>query len=512
MAEETQDVELDQESQQEDNLPKNIVEMEDVGKLKKKVAVTVLRGRIDAKLDEMFGELRSTAQVPGFRIGRVPRRLIEKRFGKEVGQDVRNALVGESIGSAIEEAELKTLGEPSIDLDKIELPDSGDMTFSFEVEIEPQFDLPEIGGIEVKRESLEVNDERTEEYIQTLREAQARYEKTDAAAQEGDAILTGAKITGEGVTWENPRVQLRVAASVIEGLPLVDLGPELTGKKTGDTVTLKTTAAQAHPNEEWRGKELTIELTIHEVSRRILPEFNDEFASARGFDSLGEFRTFVADRLKTRVQQEVRNSMRNQICQYLLDKTDFELPEGLAVRQTQRALQRQYIELLQAGVTREKIDENLARLQAVAEQSTQRNLKLSFILGKIADQQGVEVSDGEINTRVAQIAAANNRRPERVRQELAADGTIEQVGVAIREEKTLDKLLKEAKIVDVPVEDKVKEEEKDKTGKKAKAKPKKTAKKTVAKKAPKKTVKKTPKKTAKKSTGSGGKKTAKKKK
>ena len=507
MAEEPQNEELDLKSQQEDNLPKNIVEVEDVGKLKKKVAVTVLRGRIDAKLDEMFGELRTTAQVPGFRIGRVPRRLVEKRFGKEVAQDVRNSLVGESIGSAIEEAELKTLGEPNIDLDAIELPDSGDMTFSFEVEIQPQFDLPEVGGIEVKKESTEVNEERTDEYIQSLQESQARYEKTDAAAQEGDSILAAAKITGEDITWENPRVPLRVAPGIIQGIPLVELGDELPGKKTGDTVTLKTTVNQAHPKEEWRGKELTIELTIHEVSLRILPDINDEFVSARGFDSLKEFRTFVAAQLEQRVQQEVHNSMRNQICQYLLDHTEFELPEELVVRHTQRAIQRQYIELLQAGVTREKIDENLVRLQAAAEQKTQRDLKLSFILGKIADEQDIDVNEGEINARVAQIAAANNRRPERVRQELAADGTIEQVGVAIREEKTLDILLKEAKVAEAPAEEEVKEEKKAKPKKAAK----KTAKKTVAKKAPKKTVKKTAKKTVKKATGSDEKKTAKKK-
>ncbi len=149
MAEESQNAELDKESQQADDLPKNTVEVEDVAALKKKVAVTVPRGRIDAKMNEMFGELRTTAQVPGFRVGRAPQRLVEKRFGKEVAQDVRNALVGESIGSAIEDAELKTLGEPNIDLDTIELPDSGDMTFSFEVEIEPQFDLPDTGGIKV---------------------------------------------------------------------------------------------------------------------------------------------------------------------------------------------------------------------------------------------------------------------------------------------------------------------------------------------------------------------------
>ena len=137
--------------QPEDNLPKNTVEVEDAGTLKKKITVTVYRDKIDAKRDEMFGELGTSAQVPGFRIGRAPKRLLEKRFGKEVSQDVRNSLIGESVGEAIKETELKTLGEPDIKLDEIELPDTGDLSFSFEVEVAPEFDLPKLKGIPVNK-------------------------------------------------------------------------------------------------------------------------------------------------------------------------------------------------------------------------------------------------------------------------------------------------------------------------------------------------------------------------
>ena len=114
------------------------VSIQDVGTLKKKITVTIPRTDIDGKRDEMFGELSSSAQIPGFRVGHAPKKLIEKRFGKEIGQDVRNSLIGESIGDAIEQAELKTIGEPDINLDEIELPEEGDMQFDFEVEIEPE--------------------------------------------------------------------------------------------------------------------------------------------------------------------------------------------------------------------------------------------------------------------------------------------------------------------------------------------------------------------------------------
>ncbi|MBN1942033.1 MAG: trigger factor [Phycisphaerae bacterium] len=442
-----------QEEGRQDNLPKNTVNVEEAGTLKKKVTVTVPRERIDAKRDEMFGELKNSAQVPGFRVGRAPRRLIEKRFGKDVGQDVRNALIGESLGSAIEDAGLKTLGEPDLDLEKVELPDEGDLTFSFQVEIEPEFALPEVKGIEITKEVFDVNNEKIDEYIQNLREGRARYEKTDEPAREGDGVVTAAKITGEGVSWDNPRVPLRVAPGVIEGLPLVDLNEKLKGKKVGDVATITTKAAETHPNEDWRGKDLTIELTIHEVQRRMVPELNQEFATACGFESVEEFRTFVSDRLKSRVEQEIQRSLRDQICRYLFEKTSFDLPEGVVRQQTYRTLQRHYVDLLQSGVPREKIDENMARLQAAAAERAVQDLKLSFVLSKIAEERGVTVSDDEVNARVAQMARNQNRRPERLRQELAADGSLEQVSLAIRDERTLDVLLKEAKIVEKTAEE-----------------------------------------------------------
>jgi len=134
-------------------------------------------------------------------------------------------------------------------------------------------------------------------------------------------VVVSAKITGDGVEFVNPRVELKVAAGLIEGVPLVELETELVGKKVGDVVTLKATAAETHANEDWREKELAFELTVHEVDRRVLPEINEEFAASSGFSSLEAFREFIAERLKDRVEQEVQNSLRQQICQQLLDKS-----------------------------------------------------------------------------------------------------------------------------------------------------------------------------------------------
>lgn len=495
----------------QDDLPANAVAVEDVGTLKKKVTITVPRERIDAKLDEMFGELHHSAQVPGFRPGRAPRRLIEKRFAKEVGQDVRNALIGESIGDAIEKSDLQTLGEPDVDLDEIELPASGEMAFSFQVEVMPTFELPELKGIKVQKPPFEVTDERIGEYVQQLAQGRATFAESEGPAGEGDIVTADATIIGEDIDDHKTRdLQLRVAPGQVEGLPLVDLGNQLAGKKVGQSATIKTTVPEAHPNQQWRGKEVSIEITISQLRKRILPEVNDEFAEATGFDSVAQLRKFVGERLESQADAQIRRDMRDQIVKYLLANTEFDLPDAFVARHTERVLQRRYVDLLYQGVSQERIEENLTQLQAEASQQAMRGLRSSFILREIADRQEINADDDEVNARIAEMAQQSKRRPQRVREELQRDGTISQVEISIREEKALDKLLEQAEIVDAPPveagEESEKKAKKTKKAKKAKktaaskadSDEKKPAKPTAAGKARKSTGKKAPKKDTKK--------------
>jgi len=443
----------DEQQDDKPQAPEVQISVEETGTLKKKITVTVPAERIGAKQNEMYGELERTAQIPGFRIGRAPRRLVEKRFGKEIAEDVRNAVVGESMGEAIEKSELDTLGQPEIDLEKIDLPEKGELTYDFEVEVKPEFDLPPLEGIEVEKSQIEIDRQRVDQTLEQWRQAHVRYEPTDTPAEQGDLVIAGATISAEGLEpVTKPGLQLRVAPGQIEGLPLVDLADALAGKKAADSVTVEVTAPQAHPDPNWQGKDLTVRIDVSEVRRRVLPELDDAFAAQYGFDSLQQLREQVQRSLESRVHLETQRAMREQICQYLVDQTEFDLPEGLIARHTRDVLKRRYIELLQRGVPREQIDENLTELQTAASEEARRGLKLSFILSKIADERQIQVTPEEINSRVAGIARQYNRRPERLRQELAQDGSLEQVGSTIREEKALDQLLEKAKVTEVSQE------------------------------------------------------------
>jgi len=474
-----------------DALPAIGVDVAEAGMLRKKITVTVPRARLDAKTDEMFGELSHTAQVPGFRVGRAPRRLIEKRFGKEVAADVRNAILGESIGKAVETSELKTLGEPEIDLDAIELPESGDLTFDFEVEVRPEFDLPKLEGIPVQKRKIEIDDARVDEMLDAWRQGHARYEPTDKAAEAGDMVTAAATIIGEGIEEHRPGLRLRVAAGQIEGLPLVELGEALAGKKAGQAAELSVTVPDAHPNEDWRGKQLKIVIDISQVSRRILPEITNEFAAGYGFDTVEELREQIRRNLTARVDSDIQRDMRDQLCGYLLENTEFELPENVVARHTDSVLQRRYVDLLYRGVAPERIDENLTELQAAASEQARRDMKLLFIMDQICEAEQIEVTPEEINSRIAEMARSNNRRPERLRQELAQEGRLGQVEMTLREEKALNRLLEKADITEVKPEA-AGEQDEGKTRATQAKKAKKAKKKSTSAKASKKSAKKAP--------------------
>jgi len=487
----------------------NTVDVEDAGKLRKKITVTIPQATIDSKRDEMFGELGDSAQVPGFRIGHAPRRLIEKRFGKEVDTDVRNALIGESLGHAIEKTDLNVLGEPDLELDDIELPETGDMVYSFEVEVAPEFELPGLEGIPVNKRIVEVGDEQLDQYVDELRGTRATFEPSDGPAADGDSLVASAKVSVEGSdSVKRDDISLRAAPGQIEGLPLVELGSALVGKSVGDTAELEVTVPEAHPNEDWKGKTAKVEVTITSLTSRVLPEADAEFAKQLGFDTIEELREFVKGRMAERLEGEVARDMRNQTSQYLLDNTDFDLPEGVAARHTEGVLRRRYIELLRAGMPREQLEENMTVIQAEAEQQADRELRLQFILDKIADGMEIEISDGDLNAMVAQMAAQYQRRPEKMRQELESDGSLEQVRTSMREDAALDKILADAEVTEV-ADEPAEKEEKPKAKKAAKKTAKKTAKK-AAKKTEKKTEEKPEKKAAKKSAKKTAKKTAKK--
>ena len=473
--------EQSEEKKDEYSGPEDKVTIEDAGPCKKKVSIEIAREKIDYSTDKQYKELGKEAIVPGFRKGRAPRRLLEKRFGKETSEQIKLTLLADASKSAIEDNELQTLGEPDIDFENIELPAEGSITFDFEVEVRPEIDLPKLEGIPVTRIKLEVTDEQIDREIKQIQ----RWSGVWTPREEGlvefeDQIIADAVLKIEDVEEEEKldNVEIYVRQNGFVGaIPVEKLDKLLVGAEAGETKETSVDVPQTFFREEYRGKKVDIKIDIKDIKWLKPAEIDENFLRRYEVEDEDELREKIQDTLHSRLEAQGRTEMTEQIYKYLLDKTEFDLPLDVVAEQAQSVLQRQYTNLLMRGLSREQIEEQIEQLKAGSEQQAQEQLKTFFIMDKVADKLEIEVSEEEINGHIAQLAMQRGQRPERMREDMERNGSLAQFSLEVRQDKCIAKLLETAVITE--------------------KKPEKKAKK--ARKAAKKSAKKSEKKAEKKS-------------
>ena len=450
------------EEQAKDRPELNVV-VEDCGPARKLIKIEIPESRIKEKIEDTFTNLQNDAAIPGFRKGRAPRRLIEKRFGSGIRDDAKGHLLSEAYSQAIEENELDVLGEPDVkDADKIELPESGPMKFEFEVEVTPEVELPNFEDIKVKKASYEVTDEDVDTEINRYGERFGRAATvTDAIVEEGDFVKANASIYPQGkegdeeacitslndtyimVNGEKAEYKGHVAGILIE-----DLGKQLAGKKIGEQLSIETDGPASHENEDIKGKPIAIAITLNSVER-LEPAPIDEIVKNVGLESEEDFRNRLREMLEQQKEREQKSDMYKQVNDQLIDAVELELPEGLTGRQIERVLQRQRMEMLYRGTPEQEIADKLAETRSESEEAAKKQLKLFFIVDKAARELEVDVNENEMNGQIAMYAMQQGRRPEKMRQEMQKRGELEQLYLQIREQKTLEKILEKAEVEEV---------------------------------------------------------------
>lgn len=440
-------------------------EIADAGTLRKKLAITVPAEVITSHLEHDFNELRSDAIVPGFRKGRAPLRLIQKRFASDVRESLKTTILGQSFFAVIEKNELEVLGDPRFNiaadqgeqlmeldeaLQHIKLPESGDFTYTCEVEIKPTFELPELEGIQVKTPKIKILKKDVDEQLARQRKIRGRYEPlTKGGAKPDDMIIAKVKLTVDGNTVkEDDNVELGVRATRLDGILLEDLQKTLTGAKPGDTRSTECEIPDDYTRTDLRGKSGAFAFEIHEV-KRLEPVPVADLVAQFGAESEKELREIIKDNMEAERDRLVERAKKEQVLAYLLEKIQLELPDNLSARQTERAVVRKIVDLQQRGVPESDIAAHIDELRTSAKEEVARSLKLDFIMEKVAEKLGVTVTDEEVNTEIARIARSYNQRFDRVRDNLHARGLLEQLSEQIRQDKCIDLLLSSAELEEV---------------------------------------------------------------
>lgn len=444
-------------------------DVKDIGVLRKEMHVTVPEKVIADHLEHNYDELMSDALVPGFRKGRAPRQLVEKRFGAEVRESLTTAIVGQSFYAATENNELDVLGDPrfqipadegtrlvGIDeaLQHLKLPEKGDFDYTCEIELKPKFDLPELDGIEVKSPDIEIDDKMVTEQLTRHRTNRGRFEPVSDAAQPDDQLIVDVALrAGDHEIKRDENVTIAVRPTALEGVPLMEFGEQMKGVKAGETRTITCKLPPDFDRPDLRGKDAELAIHVHEI-KRLTPEPMEAFLTAYGFENEAEAREEVKTQLEAERDQMMQRARRAQVEDYLVENTSLDLPEDFSARQTERAVMRRVIDLQQRGVPMAEVEQRIDELRTSAKADVARELKLSFILEKVADELGLHVTDEEVNTEIARIARMYNRRFDRIRDELHSRGQLDQLVEQIRHGKCIQQLLDKAKIVNKAADEK----------------------------------------------------------
>jgi trigger factor len=437
---------------------KNIVTTEDAGPCRKKIIVEIPEQTIKTALDERYNELQKQAVVPGFRKGKAPLRLLEKRFGKEASEQVKLKLLADASESAVKDSSIDVLNEPDIDYENIELPESGSLRFDFEVEVRPEFQLPKIEGIKVDKPRLEITDEQLDEEIEHLQGQAGIWKPREEGPVEFEDRVVADVVINTGDAAEAERLdnaEIHVADKGLVGpVPVEKLDEFLVGAKVGQVKKINVQVPKTYYNEKYRGKKIDIEVVIKDIKYLEPAELNDDFFRRFGVEDENTLRQNLRRNIESRAGQQVKNMMEDQVYRYLLVNTDFDLPAELVADQSNRLLQRQNNILRMRGLSIEQIKEQMTQLQASSEQRAVEQLKLFFIMDKIAKNLNVEVDEEEINGYIARLALQQGRRPEKMREEMLRDGSLANFTLQVREAKCMDKLLEKAAVTGIEPKEK----------------------------------------------------------
>jgi trigger factor len=431
------------------------VQISEIGPCKRHLKIAIARADVDRQFDESLGNLRREAAIPGFRPGRAPKQLVQRRFRKEVAGQVKQALLAASLEQLDEHYKVKLLNPPDIDLDAIELPEDGPMRFEMDVEVEPEFALPAYKDLKVKRPVKTITETDIDARLQTFLETYAQLvPKLEGGAAIGDFVIADVTLHYEGVTINQLKeMQCRLQPELrFQDAHIPNFAEAMLGARPGEVRDAEMLVARNSTDPALRGK--TIRATFHvlDLKRLRLPEVDAPFLASIGFDRLEELREALREQLERQFAYRQREAIRRQIVDTLLARTTIELPEELVTRQERSTLQSRMLQLQQAGISPAQLRAREAELRANAHEETLRSLREYFLLSKIAAAEGIKVEPEDVDNEIEAIAARTDESPRRVRARIEKEGMAESLGMQILERKTIDHLLAYVAFEDVPLD------------------------------------------------------------
>jgi trigger factor len=429
-------------------------ELKEISQTQKQIDIEIEAEAVRKIYDRISDQYAKAATVPGFRPGHAPRAVVRTRFKDQIRSELLREMIPEAVQHAISEHNLEPLGEPQLNLENTEgLDQLGQKPISFNVNVEvlPEIKLGKYKELSVDRRTRPVTDEDVEQVISQLRENSASLQPVeDRGAQIGDTVTANF----HGVFVNEPDAEPINVEDVDVVLGGEGVVQTITDNLTGVTVDAEKTFVVNYP-EDFSAKGLagkTIEYTVKVSAVRIkeLPDVDDEWAESLGdeIESLDDLRKRVRADLDSQAKNEAEGKLRSNLVRQLVDTHAFELPDRLVDHQTEHRLESVVRDMIGQGIDPRNPQLDWEKARDSLKDQAGYDLRGSLLLERIADEEKIDVSDQEIEDEINAIAAASKQSVEQVRSILTKQGGERSIAGRLRNRKTLDFLVANAKVTD----------------------------------------------------------------
>ncbi|MEV0077583.1 trigger factor [Nocardia neocaledoniensis] len=397
--------------------------------------------------DKAYKALAQQVRIPGFRPGKAPAKLIETRVGRgAVLEQVVNDALPARYAEAVQATEVKVIGQPEIEITKIE--DGDELAFTAEVDVRPEIALPDYSGLEVTVDSFTVEDADIEQQLTSLRQRFGTLTGVERAVQDGDfvSIDLSATVDGEDVP---EAATTGLSHEVGSGQLIEGLDEAVTGLKAGESAEFTSTLVAG----EHAGKEAVITVTVQSVKERELPEADDEFAQlASEFDTIDELKEDLKGRVERSKKVEQAGQIRDKVLDTLLETVEVPLPEAVVKAEVDAVLhdavhgfdhdEAKLAEALEAqGSSREEFDKD-------TQEAAEKSVKTQLLLDAIAEAEGTQVGQQELTERILFQAQRYGMSPEQFIQQVQQAGQLGAVFADVRRGKALAGVVGQVKVTD----------------------------------------------------------------
>ncbi|MBO0702177.1 MAG: trigger factor [Candidatus Dormibacteraeota bacterium] len=403
--------------------------VEELSPTRVRLSVEVSFEELKPSLDKAYREVSKQVRIPGFRPGRVPPRVIDMRIGRgAVLTEAVNDALPEFYGKAVEETEVRPLGQPEVDIKQLD--DGKDLEFTAEVEVRPKLELPDLSTLAVTVDSANVTDEDVDEYLTGLRERFASLKTADRAAEDGDYVSIDLSATVDGEQVED--AQASGLSYKIGSEALIDgLDEALLGLSAGESKTFTTELSGGAK----AGEEAEVTVTVQSVKIQELPELDDDFAQlASEFDTLEELREDTRKNLRQSKRYQQTNQARERAVEALIEALDIPLPEAFTEHELGHARETVQNQLVRLQMTMEQYleaqEQTAEEFETELRNEAEKGVRTGIALDELASAEEISVSQAELSYFVADQAQRMGVPPQQLAQQLSEAG---QIGVAMTE-------------------------------------------------------------------------------